>query len=125
MLVIFLFLVKQPDLGSALIVFFIWLGMISLFGVSRKYLLVFLGIIAVLSVLMYSFVLRDYQKKRIQTFINPESDLLGAGYNIHQAHISLGSGGLLGKGISEGTQSHLSFLPEYETDFIFSAFGEE
>jgi rod shape determining protein RodA len=99
--------------------------MIFLFGVSRKYVVMFLVAISVLSILMYNFGLREYQKKRIQTFFNPASDLLGAGYNINQAHISLGSGGVFGKGISEGTQNHLAFLPEYETDFIFSAFGEE
>lgn len=125
MLILFLFLFKQPDLGSALIIFFIWFGMILLFGVSRKYVLGFLGVGIILSIFMYSFVLADYQKKRIDTFIDPKSDLLGSGYNIHQAHISLGSGGLTGKGIGEGTQAHYNFLPEYETDFIFSAFGEE
>lgn len=92
---------------------------------SKKYVLSFLGVGVALSIFMYSFVLADYQKKRIDIFLDPTSDLLGSGYNINQAHISLGSGGFNGKGIGEGTQSHLSFLPEYETDFIFSAFGEE
>lgn len=99
--------------------------MILLFGVSKKYVLSFLLLGGVLSVLMYSFVLKDYQKKRIDVFIDPTSDLLGSGYNIHQAHITLGSGGWFGKGVSEGTQSQLRFLPEYQTDFIFSAFAEE
>jgi len=122
--IIFLFLLKQPDLGSALIVFFIWFGMILLFGVSRKYVLSFIfgGVILVASAFPF---LAEYQKKRIFTFLDPSSDLLGSGYNINQAHISLGSGGWFGKGVGEGTQTHLDFLPEYETDFIFSAFGEE
>ncbi|EFK97474.1 Rod shape-determining protein rodA [sediment metagenome] len=99
--------------------------MILLFGVSRKYVFSFLIIGIIISVIAYFFILGDYQKKRIDTFFNPKSDLLGSGYNINQANISLGSGGLFGKGLGEGTQSHLAFLPEYETDFIFSAFGEE
>ena len=125
MLIIFVFLLKQPDLGSALIIFIIWFSMIFLFGVKKKYIFYFITFLSVISIIMYFFVLHNYQKKRIDTFLHPENDLLGAGYNIHQAHISLGSGGVFGKGISEGTQSYLDFLPEYETDFIFSAFGEE
>ena len=124
MSIIFIFLLKQPYLGSALIVFFIWFGMILLFGVSKKYVITFILSGAVLALVTFPF-LHEYQKQRIYTLISPTSDLLGSGYNINQAHISLGSGGLLGKGINEGTQSHLAFLPEYETDFIFSAFGEE
>jgi rod shape determining protein RodA len=73
----------------------------------------------------WRFVLHDYQKQRVMTFLNPESDALGAGWNITQAKIAIGSGGLTGKGFLEGTQSRLNFLPEKQTDFIFTTFAEE
>jgi rod shape determining protein RodA len=93
-------------------------------GVSKKYVLGFILAGSILSAAIFPF-LAEYQKKRIMTFLDPSSDLLGSGYNINQAHIALGSGGFDGKGVGNGTQSHFNFLPEYETDFIFSAFGEE
>ena len=73
----------------------------------------------------WKYVLHDYQKKRVEVFLNPESDPLGSGYNITQSKIAIGSGGFLGKGYLKGTQSHLSFLPEKQTDFIFTMFTEE
>ncbi len=115
----------QPDFGSAIILFFIWFGMILVAGIKLKHLvLVFLmGAIAFGG--MWAFAFQDYQKQRIMTFLDPLSDIQGAGYNAYQSTIAVGSGQLFGKGIGYGTQSKLQFLPEYETDFIFAAFAEE
>jgi rod shape determining protein RodA len=123
--ILFLLIMVQPDFGSALIIFFIWLGMVWVSGLSKKHLaLVFLtGLTAFLA--LWFFVLADYQKNRIMTFVNPLEDIQGAGYNAYQSMVTVGSGGFLGKGVGYGTQSRLSFLPEYETDFIFAAFAEE
>jgi rod shape determining protein RodA len=124
-LLIFLLVLFQPDFGSAIIIFMIWLGMVLVSGISKKHLLlVFLTTLSVFLV-MWSFVLADYQKQRVLTFLNPLTDIQGAGYNAYQSTIAVGSGELLGKGVGYGTQSRLKFLPEYETDFIFAAFAEE
>lgn len=124
-LIPFILIFLQPDLGSAMILFFIWLGMIVVSGVSKKHLaLVFLvGIVAFLS--LWTFAFADYQKARIMTFLHPYTELQGAGYNAYQSMVAVGSGGILGKGVGFGTQSRLEFLPEYQTDFIFAAFAEE
>ena len=121
----FLLVLIQPNFGSALIIFMIWLGMISASGVSKRHLFaVFLiGTIAFLG--MWAFVLKPYQKARITSFLNPLADVRGAGYNAVQSTIAVGSGQLFGKGVGYGTQSRLSFLPEYETDFMFASFAEE
>ncbi|MBP9760328.1 MAG: rod shape-determining protein RodA [Candidatus Pacebacteria bacterium] len=123
--VICILLFLQPDFGSAVIVFSIWLGMVLIAGISRTHLVaVFaLGIIGIASLWMFAFA--DYQKTRILTFLHPLADIQGAGYNAYQSTIAVGSGGVLGKGIGYGSQSKLEFLPEYETDFIFAAFAEE
>jgi rod shape determining protein RodA len=115
----------QPDFGSAIILFFIWFGMILVAGISRKHLLILFTIGISLFMLMWSFVFKDYQKNRIKTFIDPLSDIQGTGYNAYQSVIAVGSGQLIGKGVGYGTQSRLNFLPEYETDFIFAAVSEE
>ena len=115
---------KQPDLGTALIIFFSGIVVFFLAGVKAK---VFLGagILGTMSMpVLWSF-LKDYQKSRIINFLDQQSDVLGANYHITQSKISLGSGGLFGKGFLQGTQSHLSFVPEMQTDFIFSVLGEE
>ncbi|MDO8604799.1 MAG: rod shape-determining protein RodA [bacterium] len=121
----FILVLLQPDFGSAMIIFFIWFGMILVSGVSKKHLaLVFLvGAIAFGGLWMEVF--KPYQKARIMTFLSPLSDIRGTGYNAYQSTIAVGSGQILGKGVGYGTQSHLRFLPEYQTDFIFSAFAEE
>ena len=124
-LIIFVLLALQPDLGSAMIIFFIWFGFILVAGIPKKYIVGLFVLGAILSVIFYSFVLEDYQKKRIDVFLNPTIDKLGAGYNINQANITLGSGQIFGKGISNGTQTRLGYLPEAKTDFIFSAYAEE
>lgn len=123
--IIFLLVFLQPDFGSAIIIFMIWLGMVLVSGISMKHLIgvVFLG--AAAFGFLWVGVFADYQKQRILTFIHPLTDIQGAGYNAYQSTIAVGSGELLGKGIGYGTQSKLQFLPEYETDFIFAAFAEE
>lgn len=115
----------QPDFGSAIILFFIWFGMILVAGIKFKHLAVvfLLGSIAFGG--MWQFAFQDYQKARIMTFLNPLEDIRGTGYNAYQSTIAVGSGQLYGKGIGYGTQSKLQFLPEYETDFIFAAYAEE
>ena len=116
--------ISQPDLGTALIIL---LGGISLFwisGLNYKYFIV--GVFSILCSLPVLWqYLKDYQKDRVLTFFNPERDPLGNGYHIMQSKIALGSGGIFGKGYMEGTQSHLNFLPEMQTDFIFTMLGEE
>lgn len=115
----------QPDFGSAIIILFIWFGMVLISGISRKHLIAvcMLGLVAFGS--LWLFVFQPYQKARILNFVHPLRDIRGTGYNAYQSVIAVGSGELLGKGIGQGTQSHLQFLPEYETDFIFAAFAEE
>lgn len=121
----FLLVFLQPDFGSAIIVFLIWLGMILVSGVSKKHLLFVMGVGVTAFILLWSFVFVTYQKDRIMTFFNPLSDIHGSGYNVYQSTIAVGSGQVVGKGVGFGTQSRLKFLPEYETDFIFAAFSEE
>ena len=124
-LIIFLLVLVQPDFGSAMIIFFIWFGMVLLSGLSWRHLFALMAAGIVTVFLLWNFAFADYQKTRIVTFFNPTADLQGAGYNSNQAKIALGSGQLFGKGVGYGTQSRLQFLPEHETDFIFSAFAEE
>lgn len=123
--VIFAMVLAHPDLGSAMIIFFIWLGMVMVSGISKKHLFAMIAIGAIALTLLWSFGFKEYQKNRIRSFINPLSDIHGIGYNAYQSTIAVGSGGLLGKGLGYGTQSRLKFLPEYQTDFIFAAFAEE
>lgn len=117
-------ILKQPDLGTALMLVFIALSMLIFAGLRRGTTLG-LGFLGVLTAVLGWFGLHDYQKNRILTFLNPESDPLGSGYHIIQSKIAVGSGGFLGKGFLQGTQSQLSFLPERHTDFAFSVFAEE
>lgn len=121
----FLLIFLQPDFGTAAIVGIIWLGMALVSGIKKRHLFLLIGIGLIVFVLMWSFVFKAYQKDRIKTFVNPLHDIHGAGYNVHQAMIAVGSGGLIGKGVGYGTQSRLRYLPEYQTDFIFAAFAEE
>lgn len=115
----------QPDFGSAIIFFLIWLGMIMVSGVSKKHLLLVFLAIAVTFSVSWFFAFKPYQKDRVLTFLHPLKDLRGAGYNAYQSMIAVGSGQIFGKGIGFGTQSRLEFLPEHQTDFIFAAFAEE
>ncbi len=123
--ILFALVIVHPDLGSAMIIFFIWLGMVMVSGISKKHLLVLSALAVIVVSVLWSFGLKEYQKDRIRNFINPLADIHGAGYNAYQSTIAVGSGGLLGKGVGYGTQSRLKFLPEYQTDFIFAAFAEE
>lgn len=124
-LILFLMVFLQPDFGSAMIIFGIWLGMVMISGISKKHLLLVFLIGATVFAGLWYKVFEDYQKQRIVTFLNPLTDLKGAGYNAYQSTIAVGSGQIFGKGIGYGTQSRLKYLPEYETDFIFAAFAEE
>ncbi|MEK7152037.1 MAG: rod shape-determining protein RodA [Patescibacteria group bacterium] len=121
----FVLVFLQPDFGSAIIIASIWLGMIMASGISKKHLLTVLLTSMVVFSLLWSYGFEPHQKQRIITFLNPLTDIQGAGYNAYQSTIAVGSGELLGKGIGYGTQSRLEFLPEYQTDFIFAAFAEE
>jgi len=123
--ILFLLVLVQPDFGSALIIFMIWFGMIMVSGISKKHLLLVFITGAMAFGLMWTAVLQPYQKDRVMTFLNPLQDIQGTGYNAYQSTIAVGSGQVVGKGIGYGTQSRLSFLPEYQTDFIFAAFAEE
>ncbi len=117
-------ILKQPDLGTAIILLLVFFS-ILLFVKVRWSSLLTLGVIgASVLPLLWRF-LKDYQKRRIITFFNPDLDPLGASYHLIQSKIAIGSGGIFGKGFMKGTQSQLGFLPEQHTDFIFSAFGEE
>lgn len=119
-----LLIFKQPDLGNVLVYLFIFLVLTVINGMPLIYILWGFGVFTVLLPLTWS-LLRDYQRARIFSFLNPESDPSGAGYNALQAIIAIGSGQILGLGLGRGTQSHLLFLPEYHTDFVFASIGEE
>ena len=117
-------IIEQPDLGSAAMILFIFITMLYLAGVRLKYILMFLLLI-ILSLPVFWYFLRDYQRDRLLVFLNPNIDPLGAGYTVIQSKIAIGSGGFLGKGWLSGSQSQLHFLPESHTDFIFATFAEE
>ena len=125
LLIPFSLIVAQPDLGTALSVGMITVGIFYIVGANKKWFIIaaVLGLMAA-PVIWYGG-LHDYQRGRIITFLNPDSDVQGAGYQINQAKIAFGSGGMLGKGYMSGTQSQQSFLPEKHTDFIFTMLGEE
>lgn len=115
----------QPDFGSALVLFCLWFGFLLASGIKYRHLIVALVIFAVLGVIMWQAVLRDYQKERILGFFFPGRDQLGINYNVVQSKIAIGSAGIFGKGLHQGSQVQLGFLPEASTDFIFAAFVEE
>src|SRR5580698_4003682 len=120
-----LLVVMEPNLGTTLIIAMDGCALLFLAGLSWYWIAPALAAVAVAVPMAWRFVLHDYQKARVMTFLNPESDALGAGWNITQAKIAIGSGGVSGKGFLQGTQSRLNFLPEKQTDFIFTNFGEE
>jgi len=120
-----LLILVEPDMGNAIIFSLLWLGMMLVSGISKKHLVVLGGVALLAASLLWFGGLKEYQRTRIISFVNPAHDIHGAGYNAYQAKIAVGSGGLFGKGIGYGTQSKLRFLPEYQTDFIFAAFAEE
>lgn len=115
----------QPDFGSAMVIAGLWLGMALVAGISKKHIAIVFGIGIAAFLLGWFVLFKPYQKDRIMTFINPTANIRGSGYNAYQSVIAVGSGGVLGKGVGYGTQSRLSYLPEYQTDFVFAAFAEE
>jgi len=119
-----LMIAKQPDLGTSVLVAAAGLSILFVAGVSWKLIAGF-SLVAALSTPLLWFIMHDYQQQRVLTLLDPEKDPLGAGYHIIQSKIAIGSGGLYGKGWLNGTQSHLEFLPERSTDFIFAVFCEE
>ncbi len=116
----------QPDLGTGLVFIAITLGMLLVGGMKPRFFLI-MALVAVVGVgtVIQLDLIKDYQRDRLLVFLDPEHDTRGAGYNLHQSMIAIGSGGLTGKGLGQGTQSNLNFLPERHTDFIFSVLGEE
>jgi rod shape determining protein RodA len=120
----FLLILKQPDLGTALILIIIFVSIVFFIGVNWKSLIIALSGGLILIPIGWHF-LKDYQRDRLITFLNPENDPLGAGYHIIQSMIAVGSGEIFGKGFLSGSQTQLKFLPEQQTDFVFSVFAEE
>lgn len=126
LLILPMFLIlKQPDLGTALLVGMAGAMTIFFAGMAWRTILILFALIGAAIPLFWNFLMHPYQRQRVLTFLDPENDPLGSGYHIIQSKIALGSGGLFGKGWTHGTQSQLQFIPEKTTDFIFSVYGEE
>ncbi len=121
----FILIVRQPDLGTALLILASGAFVLFMGGLRWRWILSVLAAAVPVAVAMWFFVMHDYQKQRVLTFLDPESDPLGTGWNIIQSKAAIGSGGVFGKGWLLGTQSHLDFLPESHTDFIIAVLGEE
>lgn len=121
-----LLILMQPDLGTAMVIIAVALGMLLPAGTQIRHYLILLLIGLIFFIAVFQFgLLKDYQVKRLVVFLNPDVDPQGSGYNLRQSMIAIGSGGLWGKGIFSGTQSRLNFIPERHTDFIFAVIGEE
>jgi rod shape determining protein RodA len=117
--------VRQPDLGTALLILVSGVFVMFMAGLRWRWILAAVATVVPVAIGMWYFVLLQYQKQRVLTFLDPESDPLGTGWNIIQSKAAIGSGGVFGKGWLQGTQSHLDFLPESHTDFIIAVLGEE
>lgn len=117
-------IMKQPDLGTAMIILIVSAMVFYIAGVRKILFASIIIVVIVMSPIVWS-KMHDYQKRRVEVFLNPEKDPLGSGYNIIQSKIAIGSGGFFGNGLGKGTQSHLSFLPEHQTDFIFACLAED
>jgi rod shape determining protein RodA len=115
----------QPDFGSAMVLFLIWLVMLAIAGFDKRFFVFLLLAVLISGASLWLFYFKDYQKERIINFVSPQSDSLNSGYNATQAMIAVGSGGLIGRGVGFGSQSQLKFLPEAQTDFIFAVICEE
>jgi rod shape determining protein RodA len=120
-----LLIMLQPDLGTSLVFIAILAGMLFLSGASLRWLLVLAGGAMAAFPLIWTHLLLDYQKERLTSFLNPSPDIQGAGYQLYQSQIAVGSGGLFGKGLTNGTQNQLDFLPVQTTDFVFAILAEE
>lgn len=121
----FLLIAEQPDLGTSLLILASGLFVLFLSGLSWKLIGAAISLMCMIIPLAWQFLLHDYQRQRVLTLLNPEADALGTGWNIIQSKTAIGSGGFFGKGFLQGTQSHLHFLPEGHTDFIIAAYSEE
>ncbi|OGN10502.1 MAG: hypothetical protein A3J46_05725 [Candidatus Yanofskybacteria bacterium RIFCSPHIGHO2_02_FULL_41_11] len=115
----------QPDLGSSIIFFTIWLGMLIAAGINRRHLFFIISVVILVGSLAWFFVLHPYQKTRVISFLDPYNDPRGSGYNIIQSKIAIGSGYIYGNGLGQGSQSNLGFLPEPHNDFALAAFTEQ
>jgi rod shape determining protein RodA len=122
---LFILVMLQPDFGSAMILFLIWLAMVIFAKVNKKYLFVLFLILVILFGFAWSIFFQDYQKDRIMTFFNPQADPYDRGYHVRQAMIAIGAGGFFGRGLGFGSQSQLKFIPASQTDFIFAVISEE
>src|SRR3989344_4430433 len=116
---------QQPDFGSAIVIFGTWFLMLLIVGIPRRQVVILVSVFVVSAIIGWFFVLQPYQKNRIVTFLNPQVDELGVGYNVRQSIIAVGSGRIFGRGFGLGSQSQLKVLPEPETDFIFAVLSEE
>lgn len=121
----FILIVRQPDLGTSLLILASGTFVLFMAGLRWRWIISVIAAAVPVAVAMWFFIMHDYQKQRILTFLDPESDPLGTGWNIIQSKAAIGSGGVFGKGWLLGTQSHLDFLPESHTDFIIAVLGEE
>jgi len=120
-----LLIAKQPDLGTSILIATAGVFVLFMSGMSWRIIAFVATLVSAFLPVLWLFLMRDYQRQRVLTFLNPESDPLGSGYHIIQSKIAIGSGGLEGKGYLQGTQSQLEFLPERHTDFIFAVISEE
>jgi rod shape determining protein RodA len=120
-----LLIAEQPDLGTSLLVAAAGGMVVLLAGLQIRYIIALVGLLVPVAVVAWHFLLHDYQKQRVLTFLDPQSDPLGSGYHIIQSQIAIGSGGVFGKGYLNGSQAQLEFLPERSTDFVFAVIGEE
>ncbi|MFA6422519.1 MAG: FtsW/RodA/SpoVE family cell cycle protein, partial [Candidatus Buchananbacteria bacterium] len=124
-LVPFVLVMLQPDFGSGMVLFFVWLFAFVFLTKNKKHIFLIVGLIVLSLVASWFLVFKDYQKDRILAFANPSRDPSGSGYNVKQSTIAVGAGGLMGKGLGFGSQSQLKFIPESQTDFIFAVVAEE
>jgi len=115
----------QPDLGQILILIALWVGILLISGIKLRHFLILVLFFLLISILSWSFLLQDYQKERVLSFLFPGIDPLGVSWSQNQAKIAIGSGGIFGQGIGQGSQTQLGFLPEPQTDFIFASIAEE
>ena len=115
----------EPDLGSAMVIMALWLGIVMVSPIKKKYLLAIFLSLLVVSGVTWKFFLKEFQRDRILVFVNPQLDPKGKGYNVRQATIAVGSGQIWGRGLAKGLQTQNKFLPERQTDFIFAATAEE
>ena len=121
----FILVILQPDFGSAMVLFIIWLAIVVFSGVNKKYLLISGLILILVTIFAWFFLFQDYQRGRVLTFVNPQAEPYGRGYHVRQAVTAVGAGGFLGRGLGFGSQSQLKFIPASQTDFIFAVIAEE